>query len=103
VEFRPGPLPGTVVMVQVPAGLDDNRSQAWTLDSEGIVDAADPADAFGSSLAAGDFDRDGRADLAIGIPLKGRRTAPESGAVTVIRGGANGLTSAGDQFWHQDR
>ena len=49
-----------------------------------------------------DFNGDGYADLAVGVPgedLRGRRDA---GAVQVLYGSASGVT-AHDQMWHQGR
>src|SRR4029453_7631473 len=47
-------------------GLTDEGAQFWTQDSSGVLDAAEDFDNFGTSLAAGDFNGDGRSDLAIG-------------------------------------
>jgi hypothetical protein len=44
---------------------------------------------FGATLAAGDFDGDGYADLAIGLPYD------DNGAVVLLPGSSGGLTSAG--------
>jgi len=40
----------------------------WTQDSTGVNGAIDASDSFGRSLVAGDFDGNGVADLAIGVP-----------------------------------
>ena len=57
---------------------------------------------FGRALASGDFDRDGYADLAIGVPGdKEAETGPHTGGVSVLYGSARGLTAAGDQRWSQ--
>lgn len=55
-----------------------------------------------SAQTTGDFNDDGYADLAVGIP--GEDVGPVSGcgAVAVLYGSASGLTTAGSQFWHQD-
>lgn len=90
-----------------PQGLTD-RDQLWTQDSPGIAGAAEAADGFGTSLAAGDLDGDGRGDLAVGVP--GEDVAGPSGderpyldgAVALLRGAPGGLTALGDQFLHQD-
>ena len=37
-------------------------------DSAGVKDTAESGDTFGASLGAGDFNNDGFADLAIGVP-----------------------------------
>jgi phosphodiesterase/alkaline phosphatase D-like protein len=75
--------------------------------------AADEAgDEFGFSLAAGDFNRDGFADLAVGAPGEDRGGAGDAGTVFVFPGSASGLgggffkdqvngggsNEAGDQF-----
>jgi hypothetical protein len=49
-----------------------------------------------------DFNGDGFADLAIGVPIEGLGELGEAGAVNVIYGGPRGLSAAGDQFWDQD-
>ena len=48
-----------------------------------------------------DFDGDGYADLAIGVPFE-RRNGIRSGAVHVLYGSARGLSAARDQVWTQD-
>jgi hypothetical protein len=83
------------------AGLSATGSQLWTQDSAGILDAAESGDKFGSSLAGGDFNGDGFADLAIGVPDE-FMNGVTAGAVQVIYGSASGLTATGNQFWHQD-
>jgi hypothetical protein len=50
-------------------------------------------DGWGSSLVAGDFDGDGRDDLAMGG--HGLARQPEAGSVTVLRGTPRGLTYSG--------
>src|SRR6185503_10360710 len=84
------------------SGLTSSGDQFWTQDSAGIESGAENNDAFGSALAAGDFDKDGFADLAVGVPGEGVGTKLAIGAVSVIRGSSSGLTSTNDQFWTQD-
>src|SRR5215211_1385567 len=45
-----------------------------------------------------DFDNDGFADLAVGVPREGVGTAELAGAVNILEGSANGLTGAGSQL-----
>jgi FG-GAP repeat len=84
---------------------DSPDDQLWTQDSPGVKDAAEAGDEFGYSLMAGDFNDDGFADLAIGVPFEDVRAMIAAGAVNVLYGSAGGLqaTSPVDQFWHQDR
>jgi FG-GAP repeat protein len=65
------------------------------------VFAAGAVPAAVGSGAGGDFDGDGFADLAVGVPGDDSAEA-NAGAVNVIRGGARGLTSSGDQLWTED-
>jgi FG-GAP repeat len=51
----------------------------------------------------GDFDGDGEDDLAIGVPGEDVGSILDAGAVNVLYGSSNGLTSSGSQFWHQDK
>src|SRR5581483_8538319 len=52
-----------------------------------------PGDLMGWARATGDFDNDGFADIAIGIPGYQVRNAPDAGAVLVLYGSRQGLTA----------
>jgi hypothetical protein len=80
------------------SGLTASGSQLWSQDSPGIAGVAEPDDSFGEALAAGDFNGDGRADLAIGAAGENNFT----GVVHVLYGSASGLTASGSQLWSQD-
>lgn len=49
-----------------------------------------------------DFDNDGYADLAVGVPGKIVDEQDGAGAVNVLYGGPGGLTAAGAQIWSQE-
>ncbi len=78
----------------------------------GVGSPTEAGDLFGAALAAGDFNADGRDDLAVGAPSEDlflRRggipqTIANAGAVTVIYGSAAGLsiTPRAAELWHQD-
>ncbi len=82
-------------------GLTTVGDQLWT-QTGALPGTAEAGDAFGSSLAVGDFDKDGYADLAIGVPGEDVGDVRDAGVVHVVRGSATGLTSTGTTAWGQD-
>jgi hypothetical protein len=84
------------------SGLTATDDQQWTQDSSGINDVAEGGDFFGIALAAGDFNGDGRDDLAIGAPFEDEGGILEAGSVNVLYGSAAGLTNVDDQHRHQN-
>jgi hypothetical protein len=89
-------------------GLTATGNQVWSQDSPGVAELTQPRDLFGSALAAGDVNADGRAELAIGVPGEALNEPPspnpnpEAGVVHVLVGAPAGLTAAGSQLWSQD-
>jgi len=78
--------------------------QFWTQDSPDIEDNVEVGDAFGATLASGDFNGDGKDDLAIGVPYESVGSII-AGGVEVIYGSSSGLSATSpraDQFWTQD-
>jgi FG-GAP repeat len=63
--------------------------------------AVETGDAFGSSVASGDFNHDGIADLAAGAPGEAVGTRYGAGAVSVLYGSTSGLTTSGGQLFTQ--
>ncbi len=88
--------------------LDVRRRKAaqLTQDSPWITGRAEAWDLFGAALAAGDFNADGRADLAIGVPGEGltanqRAMDYGDGTVVVVYGARGGLRTASSEAWSQ--
>ena len=97
------PLAGSVnVIYGGPAGLSAAGDQIFSQDTAGIKGVAEKRDLFGFSLASGDFDGDGRDDLAIGVPAENLGDIGDAGAVNIIYGGPGGLSAAGDQLFTQE-
>ena len=95
----PGEDGGSVIVIYGSAQrLISQGNQRWRQGDNGIVDEAEGGDGFGSELGAGDFDGDGLADLAIGVPGEGGGR----GIVHAIYGAAGALSSEGNQLWFQD-
>jgi hypothetical protein len=86
------------VLYGTSAGLDAAGDDRWHQDVTGIGGNATRNHGYGSALATADFDGDGYDDLAVGIP-GAKNTA---GAVNVLYGATGGLSTAGDQFLHQN-
>jgi hypothetical protein len=82
--------------------LTAEGSQLFTQNSPGVVGAAASGDFLGDALAAGDFNNDTFADLAIGVPLEEVGGARDAGAVNVLPGSTGKLTGAGSQYFTQD-
>lgn len=85
-------------------GLTATNNQIVTQDSYGVLDSAENGDQMGRSFAAGDFNGDGRDDLAVGVPNEDLETyaATNSGYVNVFYGSQDGLDYLLNQQWHQN-
>ena len=84
------------------SGLSGSGSQTFTQNSYGVRDSAEGSDSFGGALTAGDFDNDGFAELAIGVPQETLGSIDAAGAVNVLYGRAEGLRGSGSQFFTQN-
>lgn len=78
-------------------------NQFWHQDSPGIFDSAEAGDGFGSELAVGDFNGDGKDDLLIGIPEENVGTKSNAGMVQVLYGTIAGLQDRNNMTFHQDQ
>jgi hypothetical protein len=85
------------------AGLRSENARTLSQDSKDIMGTAEAGDQFGRSLAAGDFNEDGRADLAVGVPGEDIDGVADAGLVHVLYGSRGGGPSTTDfQTWHQN-
>jgi hypothetical protein len=87
-EAQPGEKSSGVVFLfrGAATGLKPDR----VLDQKGLG-TNEEGDLFGFALTSGDFNNDGRDDLAVGAPGEAPGTDPQSGAVFVFRGSPTGL------------
>ena len=94
---------GVHVIYGSPSGLTSTSSQFWNQNSTGILDEAEDGDSFGDSLAAANFGKSFRADLAVGVPYESAQIGLSKVAgctsSTVRR---TGSLRTGSQFWTQD-
>jgi hypothetical protein len=71
-----------------------------------VLDVAETGDHFGAALAAGDFNGDGRDDLAVGVPGEDCAfpfpVAADCGAVQLFPGSATGIDRTADVFLLQE-
>ncbi len=95
----PGEDGGSVIVIYGSANrLTSQGNQRWRQGDNGILDRAEGGNGFGSALSAGDFDGDGFADLAVGVPGEDN----SQGVVHAIYGAPGALSSEGNQLLRQD-
>lgn len=98
-RYPKGETPGSVANGPVEVfpgsadGPDPSRHTGLDRDSPGVPGERAENDLFGEALDAGDVNGDGYADVAVGAHGENDTTGPSS--VTVLRGGADGLTGDG--------
>jgi hypothetical protein len=83
-------------------GLTATNDQMWHQNSAGIEGGAEAGDWFGFAVAAGDFNGDNRADIAIGAPGEGVGTSNNAGAVHGLYSNGTAISAQNDHMWHQD-
>ena len=99
-EDRENPAIGTIGVVIV-LDFDGDAHQIWT-QNDLNPESEEQNDAFGSALAAADFDADGVDDLAVSAPLEDLGPLAGAGLLHVLYGeSGDGLTNERDQIWIQ--
>jgi hypothetical protein len=93
----------TTLMGAATTGLTTARRRLLAAGLDGFPGDFSQPDNFAFSLAAGDFDGDGHADLAVGSPNADAEGAPSAGAVSVLYGAlfADGVETANTALWSQ--
>lgn len=76
-------------------GITTSDAQSISQNSSGVPGANESSDCFGGAVHIADFNKDGRAELAVGAG--GENTS--DGAVTVLRGSSSGVSSSGGVFF----
>jgi hypothetical protein len=87
------------------SGLPGAGNDFFTQSSDGMAGDVEEDDGFGEALACGDFDADGFADLAIGVPFEDIGPFPgaiNAGMVHAIPGSALGLNALASKHFDQD-
>ncbi len=82
-------------------GITARGDQRIDQATSGVDGERQAGDSFGASLAAGDFDGDGRDDLAVGIPGEASNGAAAAGAVQVFSGAKSGLVPSSGVLFTQ--
>ena len=84
-------------------GITAKNNLLITKSSAGLNSSPVANDRFGAALAVADFNGDGIADLAVGVPGQSVGGAAGAGAVYVLFGSrASGLKTTGAQLWTQN-
>lgn len=84
------------------AGLTADGDELFTEATKGVPGDPKEEDELGTTLAAGDFDGDGRDDLAAFVQGQRVNGKDEAGAVVVFSGGSGGLRAKGSRLWTED-
>ncbi len=92
--FRPAVVVAclaTFPLISAPAAAQLSTAGSLLLQQgvSGVPGTSDGVEHFGRALAAGDFDGDGRDDLAIGAPFEDAAPVADVGSVTVVYSAAN--------------
>lgn len=81
-------------------GLTATGDQIWHQDVAGIDGVSENDDHLGDAVEMGDFNCDGYADLAIGVPREAIGSVAGAGAVNVLYGSSSGVSTVND-VWYQ--
>jgi len=95
------PVDASGALLEMDPSLDANDSPYWQQGNGGIQNLPEAFDHFGEVLATGDFNDDGRGDIALGVPDEDKSVTADVGVVHVIYNSSTGLTGTADFFSEQ--
>jgi hypothetical protein len=95
----PGSAPANSGGIYVVPGAADGKGTGFDRFQGSAGGASESGDKLGAALAVGDFDKDGFADIAAGVPGEAPGSAPASGSVVVFPG-ASSQVAAG--YWVEE-
>ena len=64
-----------------------------------MLGVSEQEDYFGATMTTGDFNGDGKSDIAIGVGGEDLGSIQNAGGVNVLYGTDSGIRAAGNQFW----
>ncbi|WP_407560103.1 FG-GAP repeat protein [Streptomyces sp. 184] len=76
-------------------GLDTAKRKVVSQATAGVPGSPEAGDAFGATLTSADFDRDGYADLAVGITGEDLGGVADTGYAAILYGSSGGLSGTG--------
>ncbi|WAS92761.1 FG-GAP and VCBS repeat-containing protein [Nannocystis punicea] len=103
IAVQEGSMSEVWVLYGSSSGITDTAGpglQIWDLDALGVSNPTG-LELFGWSLATGDFNCDGKDDLAVGAPQQNVGAESGAGQVHIIYGTSSGLSATGTTAWHQ--
>jgi hypothetical protein len=81
------------------SGISGTGSQVFDQNSTSVPGTSEEDDLFGTAVTVGDFNGDGKADVAVGVPGEGVGAVDHAGCVDVLKGSSSGLTGSGSTAW----
>lgn len=95
----PGSDPADSGSLYIMPGAADGQGTGFTSGQETNGGTSEAGDRYGAALAVGNFDKDGYADIAVGVPGEAPGSNPAAGSIAIIPGASSKL---GTSFWVQE-